>query len=86
MKNTDQLTFLNLGFSLAFDNSSSKYVLTPILQSITHGWLKSLNKSCSCKYAIFFEWVKEYLIFLWFDEYQKTTKVICIGMLVLETA
>ena len=44
-----QPTFLNLGFSLALASSSSKYVLTPILMSMTQGALKSLNKSCSCR-------------------------------------
>ena len=31
------MSFLSLGFSRAFANSSSKYVLIPILQSIMHG-------------------------------------------------
>lgn len=45
------LTFLNLGFSLALASSSSRYVLTPILQSITHGEVKSPNKSSSWRYT-----------------------------------
>lgn len=45
-------TFRNLGFSFAFDSSSSKYVLTPILQSITHGDVKSPNKSSSWRYTV----------------------------------
>lgn len=43
------ISLRSLGFSLAFDNSSSKYVRTPTLQSITQGWQKSLNRSCNCR-------------------------------------
>lgn len=45
------MSLRNFGFSFAFDSSSSRQVRTPILQSITHGSLKSLNKSCNCKYT-----------------------------------
>ena len=46
-----QLTLLSFCFSLAFSSSSSRYVRTPILQSITqHGLLKSLKRSWSWRY------------------------------------
>ena len=45
------LTFLSLGFCLAFSNSSSRYVRVPILQSITHGESNSHNKSCIWIYS-----------------------------------
>lgn len=41
------MSFLSFGFSFAFINSSSKYVRTPILQSITQGFEKCPSRSSS---------------------------------------
>ena len=50
--NEQRLTFLNLGLSLALASSSSKYVRTPSLQSMTAGLLNSPSKSSSTRNSI----------------------------------
>lgn len=52
------LTFLNLEFSLARASSSSEYVRTPILISMTQGFSKSAKRSASSTYAYFIKEIR----------------------------